>query len=77
MNHPSQIKSAHAEVILPGVSAFLTVVKFFAFDLLGRGGECPGRAFLVVQLLPRLLAELLAGDEFRHEVHILSSIAVE
>ena len=58
------------------MSAFLTVVNFFAFDLLGRGGECPSRALLAVQLLARLLAELLAGDEFRHEVHILSSMAI-
>ena len=71
-----QTKSAHAEVILPSVSAFLTVVKFFAFDLLGRGGEDPDGAFLIVQLLSGLLAELFAGDEFRHEVHILSSMAV-
>ena len=37
-------KSAHAEIILPGVSAFLAVVKFFAFDLPGRGGEGPDGA---------------------------------
>ena len=48
-------KSAHAEVILPCVSAFPAVVKFFAFDL---------------------LAELFTRDKFRHEVHILSSMAV-
>ena len=47
--------SAHAEVILPCVSAFPAVVKFFAFDL---------------------LAELFTRDKFRHEVHILSSMAV-
>ena len=58
------------------MSVFLAVVKFFAFGLLGRGGESPGRAFLVVQLFARLLAELLVGDEFRHRVHILSSMAV-
>ena len=37
----------HAEVILPCVSAFPAVVKFFAFDLLGRGGEGPDGAFLI------------------------------
>ena len=58
------------------MSAFLAVVKFFAFDLPGRGGESPNSALLIVQLLACLLAELFAGDEFRHEVHILSSMAV-
>ena len=58
------------------MSTFLTVVKLFAFDLLGRGGESPGRALLAVQLLPRLFAELLAGDEFRYVGHILSSMAI-
>lgn len=62
--------------MLPGVSAFLTVVKFFAFDLLGRGGEGPSRALLAVQLLSRLFAELLAGAEFRHVGHIHSSMAI-
>ena len=66
----------HAEVILPCVSAFPAVVKFFAFDLLGRGGEGPDGALLIVQLLLRLLAELFTRDKFRHEVHILSSMAV-
>lgn len=58
------------------MSAFPAVVKFFAFDLPGRGGESPNSALLIVQLLACLLAELFAGDEFRHEVHILSSMAV-
>ena len=58
------------------MSAFLTVVKLFAFDLLGYGGEGPDGALLIVQLFLRLLAELFAGDEFRHEVHILSNMAV-
>ena len=69
-------KSAHAEVILPSMSAFLAVVKFFAFDLFSRGGECPNSALLAVQLFPGFLAELFTGDEFRHEVHILSNMAV-
>ena len=69
-------KMKDAEVILPGTSAFLTVVKFFAFDLPGRGGESPNSALLIVQLLSRLLAELFTRDKFRHEVHILSSMAV-
>ena len=58
------------------MSAFLAVVKFSAFDLLGRGGEGPDGALLIVQLLSRLLAELFTRDKFRHEVHILSSMAV-
>ena len=58
------------------MSAFLAVVKFFAFDLLGRGGEGPDGALLAVQLFSGFLAELFAGDEFCHEVHILSSMAV-
>ena len=58
------------------MSTFLAVVKLFAFDLFSRRGECPDGALLVVQLLARLLTELFAGDEFRHEVHILSSMAV-
>lgn len=73
-NDSAQNKSAHAEIILPGMSAFPAVVKFFAFHFLSRGGEGPGRAFLVVQLFARLLAELFARDKFRHEVHILSSM---
>ena len=72
-----QTKNAHAEVILPSMSAFLAAVKFFAFDLLGRGGEGPDGTLLVVQLFSCPLAELFAGDEFRHEVHILSIIAAE
>ena len=56
------------------MSAFSAVVKFFAFDLLGRGGT--DGTLLVVQLLACLLAELFTGDEFRHEVHILSRMAV-
>ena len=75
-NTVTPTKSAHAKVILPGISAFLTVVKFFAFDLLGRGGEGPDGALPIVQLLSGLLAELFAGDEFRHEIHVLSSVAV-
>lgn len=59
------------------MSAFPAVVKFFAFDLLGRGGESPDGALLVVQLLACLLTELFARDEFRYEVHILLSIAAE
>ena len=62
--------------ILLRMSAFLTVVKFFAFDLPGRGGESPNSALLIVQLLSRLIAELFTRDKFRHEVHILSSMAV-
>ena len=58
------------------MSAFLAVVKFFAFDLFSRMGEGPDGALLVVQLFSGLLTELLAGDEFCHEVHILSSMAV-
>lgn len=65
-----------AEVILPSMSTFLAVVKLFAFDLFSRRGECPDGALLVVQLLACLLTELFARDEFRHEVHILSSMAV-
>ena len=71
-----QTKSAHAEVILPSVSAFLTVVKFFAFDLFGRGREGPDVSLLIVQFLSSLFAELFAGHEFCHEFHILSSMAV-
>ena len=59
------------------MSVFLTVVKFFAFDLFSRGGESPNGTLLIVQLFSCPLAELFAGDEFRHEVHILSSIAAE
>ena len=58
------------------MSAFLAVVKFFAFDLLGRGGECPDGALLVVQLFSGLLTELFTRGKFCHEVHILSSMAV-
>ena len=58
------------------MSAFLAVVKFFAFDLLGRGGEGPDGALLIVQLFSDLLTELFSGNKFRHEVHILSSMAV-
>ena len=72
-----QTKNAHAEVILPGMSVFLTVVKFFAFDLFSRGGESPNGALLIVQLFACLLTELFTRDEFRHEVHILSSIAAK
>ena len=59
------------------MSAFPAVVKFFAFHFLSRGGEGPNGAFLIVQLLSGLLAELFARDKFRHEVHFLSSIAAE
>ena len=72
-----QTKSAHAEVILPCVSAFPAVVKFFAFDLFGRGGEGPDVSLLIVQFLSSLFAEFFAGHEFCHEFHILSSMAVE
>ena len=58
------------------MSAFPAVVKFFAFHFLSRGGEGPDGALLIVQLLLRLLAELFTRDKFRHEVHILSSMAV-
>ena len=59
------------------MSVFLTVVKFFAFDLFSRGGESPNGTLLIVQLFACLLTELFTRDEFRHEVHILSSIAAE
>ena len=59
------------------MSAFPAVVKFFAFDLLGRGGESPNGTLLIVQLFACLLTELFTRDEFRHEVHILSSIAAK
>ena len=72
-----QTKSAHAEVILPSVSVFLTVVKFFAFDLLGRGGEGPNVSLLIVQFLSSFFAEFFAGHEFCHGFHVLSSMAVE
>ena len=39
---------------LPDMSAFLAVVKFFAFDFLGRGGEGPNGALLIVQLLSHM-----------------------
>ena len=71
-----QTKSAHAEVILPCVSAFPAVVKLFAFDLFSRRGEGPDGALLVVQLLSSLFAEFFAGHEFCHGFHILSSMAV-
>ena len=58
------------------MSAFPAVVKFFAFDLLGRGGEGPDGALLIVQLLSGPLTEFFTRDKFRHEVHILSSMAV-
>lgn len=76
MQNESVKESAHAEVILPGTSAFLAVVKFFAFHFLSRGGEGPDGALLVVQLLACLLTELFTRDEFCHEVHILSNMAV-
>lgn len=59
------------------MSAFLAVVKSFAFDFLSRGEEGPDGAPLIVQLLSGFLAELFAGDGFRHEVHTISSIAAE
>ena len=59
------------------MSTFLAVVKFFAFDLLGRGGEGPDGALLIVQFLSRLLAELFTRDKSRHEVHILLPCTTE
>ena len=72
-----KMKIAHPEVVLPGVSDFFAVIKFFTFDLACGGGEGPDGALLIVQLFSGLFAEPFAGDKFRHEVHILSSIAVK
>ena len=77
INNSTQTKSAHAEVVLPDMSAFLAAVKFFALDLSGREREGPDGALLIIQFLARLLAELFAGDKFRHEVHSFPSVAIE
>ena len=59
-----QTKSAHAEVILPDMSAFLTVVVLFVFHLARHGGEAPCGAFFGVEGAAGFLAQFLAGDEF-------------
>ena len=68
-----QTKSAHAEVILPDMSAFLTVVVLFVFHLARHGGEAPCGAFFGVKGAAGFLAQFLAGDEFGHGGHFLST----
>ena len=63
-----QTKSAHAEVILPDTSAFLTVVVLFVFHLARHRGEAPGGAFFGVKCAAGFLAQFLAGDEFGHGI---------
>ena len=55
------------------MSAFLTVVVLFVFHLARHGGETPGGAFFGVEGAAGFLAQLLAGDEFGHGGHFLST----
>ena len=72
-NSNCAITTAHAEVILPGMSAFLAVVVLFVFHLARHGGEAPCGASFGVKCAAGFLAQLLAGDEFGHGGHFLST----
>ena len=52
---------------------FLAVVALFVFHLARHGGEAPGGASFGVKGAAGFLAQLLAGDEFGHGGHFLST----
>ena len=65
------MKSAQIVIIaVPGVS--LSIIQFLAVNGLGNGAKIPCDAPLTVQFLLSFLAQLVLGNKFGHDHHLLS-----
>ena len=72
-----QRKEPRARIAISDAGVFLAVVALPALDLAGDGGEIPCGAVLCRERSARLFAHLLAGNEFVHGEHFLSTSRYE